>query len=42
VIPVGLKLPVETLTAGVYRVELKAMDSAGRASTIRAADFEVQ
>lgn len=42
VIPVGLKLPVETLTAGIYRVELKAMDSAGRASTIRAADFEVQ
>jgi len=42
VIPVGLKLPIDSLTAGAYRVELKAVDSAGRTSTIRSADFDVE
>jgi hypothetical protein len=42
VIPVGLKLPVATLTAGAYRAELKAVDGAGRSSTIRSADFDVE
>jgi hypothetical protein len=41
VIPIGLKLPVESLTAGSYRVEVKASDSAGR-STLRSADFELE
>ena len=40
-IPVGLKLPVDSLTAGSYRVELTAMDTSGR-SSIRSADFDVQ
>jgi VWFA-related protein len=41
-IPVGLKLPVDTLSAGAYRAELKAVDSVGHASPIRSADFEVE
>jgi VWFA-related protein len=41
VVPVGLRLPVDALTAGVYKLELRAMDSAGR-TTVRTVDFEVQ
>ena len=41
VIPVGLKLPVASLIAGSYRVELTASDSAGK-SVVRSADFEVE
>ena len=41
-VPVGLKLPVDTLPPGSYRLELKAMDSAGNTSQPRTADFEVQ
>ncbi|MGA3052821.1 MAG: VWA domain-containing protein [Candidatus Korobacteraceae bacterium] len=41
-VPVGLKLPVDTLPPGSYRLELKAMDSAGNISQPRSADFEVQ
>lgn len=41
VVPIGLKLPSETLTTGTYRVELKAIDSKGNTTTVRAADFEV-
>jgi VWFA-related protein len=42
VIPVGLKLPVNTLDPGSYRVELVAIDSAGNHSTTRTADFELE
>ena len=42
VIPVGLKLPVNTLDPGSYRVELVAIDSAGNHSTTRTADFEME
>lgn len=42
VIPIGLKLPIDTLTAGSYRVEAKAIDTAGNAAPIRSADFVVQ
>jgi hypothetical protein len=42
VIPVGFKLPVNTLTPGAYRAELKAMDTVGNLSLVRSADFEVQ
>ncbi len=42
VIPIGLKLPVETLPPGSYRVELKAVDGAGKTSPVRTADFDVQ
>ncbi len=41
VIPVALRLPVEQLTAGAYKLELRAMDSAGR-SAVRTIDFQVQ
>jgi hypothetical protein len=41
VIPMGLKLPVGTLAPGSYRVELRAMDSAGGSSKTRTVDFEV-
>ena len=42
VIPLGIKLPVAQLASGSYRVELKAIDSAGGASKTRTADFEVE
>ncbi len=41
VIPVGLKLPLASLIAGSYRVELTASDSVGK-SVARSADFEVE
>ena len=42
VIPLGLKLPVATLEPGPYRVQLRAVDSAGNATKTRVADFEVE
>jgi VWFA-related protein len=41
-VPLGLRLPVDTLPPGSYRLELKAVDSAGNVSQTRTADFEVQ
>src|SRR5271166_2590271 len=41
-VPVGLKLPVGELPPGSYRLELKAMDTAGNVTPSRTADFEVQ
>ena len=41
-VPVGLKLAVDSLTAGSYRAEMKAVDSVGHTSPIRSADFEVE
>ena len=42
VIPMGIKLPVDTLAPGSYRVELRAMDSAGGTSKTRSVNFEVE
>jgi VWFA-related protein len=42
VAPVGLKVPVDTLAAGSYRVELRALDSVGNAAKPRTVDFEVE
>ena len=42
VIPIGLKLPIDTLTPGSYRLEAKAIDTAGNVAPIRSADFVVQ
>jgi len=42
VVPVGLKIPVNTLEPGSYRAELTAKDSAGRSAKARTADFEVE
>jgi len=41
-VPVGLKLKVDSLTAGSYRAELKAVDSVGHNSPVRSVDFEVE
>jgi hypothetical protein len=41
-IPLGLKLPLNALTAGSYRIELKAEDSLGQKSAVRSADFDVE
>jgi len=42
VIPLGLKLPVATLDAGSYHLELRALDTAGNISKMRSTDFEVE
>jgi hypothetical protein len=41
VIPVGLKLPLDKLTPGAYRAEVKAMDALGNSKT-RTVDFDVE
>jgi hypothetical protein len=41
VVPLGLKIPVEKLNPGSYRLELHALDSAGNSSTVRSSEFEV-
>jgi VWFA-related protein len=40
VVPAGLRMPIEALAPGLYRLELKALDSTG-AFAIRTADFEI-
>ena len=40
-LPMGLKVPVDKLDAGSYRLELRALDSAGNKSPVRVADFVV-
>jgi antitoxin (DNA-binding transcriptional repressor) of toxin-antitoxin stability system len=42
VVPLGLKLPVASLDPGSYRVELRALDTAGNISKTRSTDFEVE
>jgi hypothetical protein len=42
VIPLGINLPVAKLAPGAYRLEVKALDSAGNSSPVRAADFEIE
>jgi hypothetical protein len=42
VVPFGLKLPVNSLEPGSYRVELRAVDSKGSDTGFRSADFEVE
>jgi hypothetical protein len=42
VIPLGLKLPLDKLDAGSYRVELRAGDALGHTSKTRTIDFEVE
>jgi hypothetical protein len=40
VVPAGLKMPIEGLAPGVYKLELKALDSTG-SFAIRTAEFEI-
>jgi VWFA-related protein len=42
VVPLGLKLPVAALDPGSYRVELRALDTAGNISKTRTVDFDVE
>jgi hypothetical protein len=42
VVPLGLKLPVASLAPGAYRLDLRAVDSAGNSSKTRSTDFEVE
>ena len=41
-VPLGLKIPMDALPPGKYRLELKASDSSGNASEARTADFQVE
>lgn len=41
-VPVGLKLPMDQLQAGDYRLEVKGRDSMGNVSPVRAAEFTVE
>jgi hypothetical protein len=41
VVAAGLKIPVQTLTSGNYKVEIKALDSVGNFA-LRTADFVIQ
>lgn len=41
-VPVGLKLPLDTLNPGSYRVDLRAQDSAGNTTDFHTAEFEVE
>jgi VWFA-related protein len=42
VVPVGLKVPIDSLTPGAYSVVLKASDTAGNVSLVRHVEFEVE
>jgi hypothetical protein len=37
-----MKLPLDKLTPGSYKLELTAMDTAGHSTSARTADFEVE
>jgi hypothetical protein len=40
VVPTGLRLPIDKLRPGQYRVEIRAEDSTG-SFAVRTADFEI-
>lgn len=42
VVPLGLKLPINNLTAGSYRLVVKGLDSTNQATIPRTADFELE
>jgi hypothetical protein len=42
VVPMGLKLPVGSLSPGSYRAELRAVDSVNNTAKPRSVDFEVE
>ena len=41
VVPIGLKVPIETLPSGKYAFVLKASDTAGNVTKIRTTNFEL-
>jgi hypothetical protein len=42
VIPVAVRLPLDSLAPGSYRAELRATDSKGRQTMLRATDFDLE
>jgi len=42
VVPMALKLPIETLNPGAYRVGMRVADSAGHSTKVRTVDFDVE
>lgn len=42
VVPVGLKIPVDQLTPGSYRIQIQAYDGSGVRTAIRQVDFEAE
>jgi hypothetical protein len=42
VVPIGLKIPLDTLAPGTYRVDLRALDSAGNGTDFQAAEFDLE
>jgi hypothetical protein len=38
----GLKVPIDKLGPGSYRVQLRALDSQGKSTEFRSADFELE
>ena len=42
VVPLALRIPVEKLNPGSYRVELRAIDTAGNHTQTRSAEFELE
>lgn len=42
VVPLALRIPVDKLNPGAYRVDLRAVDAAGHASKMSSAEFELQ
>ncbi len=41
-VPVGVRLPLETLAPGTYSVDLRAEDSAGNSTDFRVAEFDLE
>ena len=41
-VPIGVRLPLETLPPGSYRVDLRAQDSLGNTTGFHTADFELE
>ena len=42
IVPVGLRLPLDTLTPGTYRVDLRAQDSLGNGTDFRSVEFDLE
>jgi hypothetical protein len=42
VVPIALRLPLDTLTPGTYRVDLRAQDSLNNTTEFHAAEFELE
>jgi len=41
-VPMGLRLPLDTLGPGTYRVDLRALDSAGNSTDFQTAEFDLE